>query len=352
MTDEILAYLMDDLPPERRAAIEEKLATDFAWQRERRRIEQCLADCGDPCKCAEEPPVDLVDKTCHLVENSDEILRTHREAKQKRRESPTPVFSAAASCGCDSRRWSLVDLTVGGGVLAMVALLVIPAVFESRDAARRNFCQNNLRTFGGALFKYQENNGNHLPAIGPTENAGRYAVELLEHGLLTREQLQQLLVCPESPLAADLAAGRVTLVLPSREALESASGEQLAAWLKSMGGSYAYRVGYFDEGEYREVMFTGDARSPLMADAPGLSPHGVQIVNHAGGQNVLDQGLGVRFRTQVVDGDNRDHIFLNFEGEHAAGRGPKDIALIRSEYGPNGPIVPVENDEIRMTNDE
>ncbi|HEX6960511.1 MAG TPA: hypothetical protein VF175_01480, partial [Lacipirellula sp.] len=200
MTDEILAYLMDDLPPQRRAAVEEKLATDFAWQREKRRIEECLADCGDPCKCVEEPPQDLVTKTCHLVENSDEIIEARRQTKKKRRHTPAPVFSAANACGCGSRRWSIADLTVGGGVLTMVVLLVIPALVESRDASRRSFCQNNLRTFGAALFKYQENHANYLPAIGPAENAGRYAIELLENGLLTREQLQQLLVCPESPL--------------------------------------------------------------------------------------------------------------------------------------------------------
>ncbi|HEX6961204.1 MAG TPA: hypothetical protein VF175_05010, partial [Lacipirellula sp.] len=146
------------------------------------------------------------------------------------------------------------------------------------------------------------------------------------------------------PLAADLAAGRAALVLPSREALDSASGEQLSEWLKSMGGSYAYRVGYFDaDGDYQEVMFTGDSQSPLMADAPGLAPHGVQSINHPGGQNVLDQGLSVRFRTKVLNGD-RDHIFLNIEGEHAAGLGPKDIALIRSEYTPKGRLVPVDAD--------
>jgi hypothetical protein len=344
MTDEIFAYLMDDLTPERRAAVEEKLATDFEWQREKRRIEECLADCGDPCKCAEEPPQDLVTKTCHLVENSDEIIKSRQQAKKKRRKAATPVFSAATAFGFGSRRWGLADLTVGGGALMMLGLLIVPAVFESRDASRRSFCQNNLRVFGSALFQYQEAHDSRVPAIGPAENAGRYAVELLENGLLTRDELRQLLVCPESPLAADLAAGRVSLVLPSREALESASGQQLAAWLKSMGGSYAYRVGYFDQGgDYREVMFTGDSQSPLMADAPSLSPHGVRIVNHAGGQNVLDQGLGVRFRTDVLN-RGRDHIFLNREGEHAAGLGPKDVALIRSEYGPNGPLVPIDAD--------
>ncbi len=341
MTDELLAYLMDDLPPERRAAVEEKLATDFEWQREKKRIEECLAACGDPCKCTDEPPQDLVKKTCTLVESSGSHPAP-RQSHKKRSRRQAAAFTAESPClGGGARSWRLADLTVGGGVLRLVGLLVTPALFESRDAARRNVCQNNLGVFGKALFAYQENRAHHLPEIQPGENAGRYAIELLEKGLLTREELQQLLVCPESPLAADLAAGRVALVLPTRASLESASGRQLTAWLKSMGGSYAYRIGYFDEnGRYKQVIYTGEQGSPLMGDAPSLSPEGVRIVNHAGGQNVLFQNLSVDFRTGCVV-PRRDHIYLNDDGEHAAGLAPDDIVLIRSEYGPTGPLVPV-----------
>jgi hypothetical protein len=342
MTDELLAYLLDDLPPERRAAVEEKLATDFAWQREKQRLEECLAACGDPAKCADEPPQDLVKKTCTLVESSGSHPAIKELQKTPRRNKRSAAFTADSPClGGGVRSWSFADLTVGGGVLMLVGLLVTPAMFESREASRRTVCQNNLHTFGVALFEYQENRDHHLPEIQPGENAGRYALELLNSGLLTREQLQQLLVCPESPLADDLAAGRISLALPTRAALESASGQQLAGWLKSMGGSYAYRIGYFDEqGAYQPIIYTAEQGSPLMGDAPGLSPDGVRIVNHPGGQNVLLQDLSVPFRAGCVM-PRRDHIYLNDDGEHAAGVGPQDIVLIRSEYGPTGPLVPV-----------
>jgi hypothetical protein len=340
MTDELLAYLMDDLPPERRAAVEEKLATDFAWQREKKRLEECLAACGDPAKCSDEPPQDLVTKTCSLVESSG----SHPAPKQlqKRCRTRAAAFTAESPClGSAHSRWRLADVAVGGGVMVLVAALVTPAIFESRAAARRSVCQNNLRAFGAALFNYQEDRNHRLPEIEPGENAGQYALELLDRGILTRDELQQILVCPESPLAADIAAGRVALVLPSRAALESANGRQLAAWLKSMGGSYAYRLGYYDEdGNYLQAPYTGEPQSPLMADAPSLSPDGIRVVNHAGGQYVLDQTLSARFRTKCTDA-RRDHIYLNADGQHAAGRGPHDIALIRSDYGPNGPLLPI-----------
>lgn len=346
MTDDLIAYLLDDLSPERRAAVEERLATDFAWQRELERLKACMDGGCDPCQCAEEPveepPLDLVQKTCFLVEHSDDLPGP--KVKSRRCGAPISAFTADSPClAAGAKSWSLADLTIGGGVLLMVGALVMPALFESRDATRRSVCQSNLQTLGAALFNYQETRNHQLPEIEPSENAGRFALELRDHGLLTREELQQLLVCPESPLADDIAAGRVKLVLPSQAALESASGQQLAALLKSMGGSYAYRLGYFDKnGEYQQVQYTGDAQSPLMADAPGLSPSDVQIVNHAGGQWVLDQGLSVRFRTRCL-GEDRDHIFLNDAGEHAAGRGPNDVVLLRSEYGPNGPLTLISN---------
>jgi hypothetical protein len=301
-----------------------------------------LAACGDPCKCAEEPPQDLVKKTCSLVESSGNHPASEQLQKKRCRGSRAVAFTAESPClGGGSRSWRFADLTVGGGVLMLVGLLITPALFESREAARRNVCQSNLQTFGLALFEYQENRNHRLPEIQPGENAGRYAIELLDKGLLTREQLQQLLVCPESPLADELAAGRVSLALPSRAALESASGQQFPAWLKSMGGSYAYRVGFFDEnGDYQPTMYTGEQGSPLMGDAPSLSPDGIRIVNHPGGQHVLFQNLSVDFRTGCI-AQRRDHIYLNTDGEHAAGLGPLDVVLIRSEYGPTGPMVPV-----------
>src|SRR5688572_20298550 len=94
MTDELVAYLMDDLPPERRAAVEEKLATDFEWQREKKRLEECLAACGDPCKCAEEPPQDLVEKTCTLVESSGNHPAPAQVRKHRCRNSRTAAFTA------------------------------------------------------------------------------------------------------------------------------------------------------------------------------------------------------------------------------------------------------------------
>jgi hypothetical protein len=346
MTDDLIAYLLDDLSPQRRAEVEERLATDFAWQREYERLKTCMATADDPCECAEEaeePPQDLVKKTCFLVEHSDD-LPVLKAQSQSRKGIPVSAFSAESACPAGVRPLRLADFAVGGGVLLMVGALLMPALFESRDASRRSMCQSNLQQLGKALFTYQEPRAHRLPAVQPGENAGVYSVALLENGSLTREQLTQLLVCPESPLADDLAAGRVVVVVPNRREYLAASGPQREQMLKTMGGSFAYRIGYVVNRELQQPQYTGDDKTPLLADAPVISPDGVRSANHPRGYNVLDESLAVRFRTNCVLTDGNDHMYLNARGQAAAGRGPKDVVLVSSPIGPDGPLVPVEED--------
>jgi hypothetical protein len=229
-------------------------------------------------------------------------------------------------------------------VLLMVAALMTPALFESRVAARRSMCQNNLQTFGAALFNYQEGRGHRLPPVESGESAGMYALKLVESGLLTREQLRQLLICPESPLADDVFAGRIAINLPSRRQLQLARAEQRARMIKLLGGSYAYRLGYYDgNGQYQDPSFTGEHGSPLMGDAPHFTSAGVRSANHGGnGFNLVDQSLAVRFRTNCLLGG--DNLFTNVEGEQAAGLEPEDVVLGRSEIGRDGPVI-----EIRLS---
>jgi hypothetical protein len=345
MTDDLIAYLLDDLSSERRAAVEEHLATDFAWQREYERLKACMAESDDPCQCAEEPlaepPRDLVQKTCFLVEHSDDLPGP--KAKTLRCGAPVSAFTAESSClAAGTKSWSLADFTIGGGVLLMVGALVMPALFESRDATRRSVCQNNLQQLGTAVFAYQEPRAHQLPAVQPGENAGVYAVELLEHGGFTREQLTQLLVCPESPLADDVAAGRVVIYIPTRREFENAKGEERVQMVKSMGGSVAFRIGFVVDRQLQQPRYTGDQNTPMLADAPVISPEGVRSANHPRGYNVLDESLAVRFRTNCLLPEGGDHMYLNAHGQPAAGRGPKDVVLVGSFIGPDGPLVPVE----------
>jgi hypothetical protein len=325
MTDELVAYLLDDLCPERRAEVERRLQSDAAWRGELERLRECLAATGDPARCVDEPPRDLVRKTCCFVERVG--------------AAPASVgLTPAAARSCSGSNWSLADVTVGGGVLLTLGMLMLPAMRESRDAARRAVCENNLRVLSSALFDYQTEHAHRLPRVAPGESSGEFVLELVESGVISREALADALVCPDSKLADDRFAGRANWHIPLRQELDAAQGDerrQLVVWL---GGTYAYRSGYFDpDGTYRQVQYTGDTNEPVMADAPRISSSGVRSANHGGcGQYVMYQGHCVRFRANSDLAADVDNIYLNQDGEHAAGLDRWDVVLIKSGYGPAG----------------
>jgi hypothetical protein len=337
MTEELFAYLMDDLPAECRANVEAKIAADPAWQKELERLRECLATSNEPCQCIEEePPADLVQRTCGLVEKISDHSGALSPVPTKTRRAA--AFTAASPCLGRHSRWSVADITVGSAVALMVAALIFPAVFETRSAARRLTCQENLKTFGQALYQYQDARNHQLPPVEPGESAGMYAMKLRDSGVITGEQLAQILVCPESQLADDVFAGRLAVTLPRREQLQKVSGADRKALLKLIGGSYAYRMGYYDDdGVYRQLPYTAQPRSPLMGDAPLVSGDGLRSANHNGnGLNIVDQNLRVRYQAEcTLDNDN---VYTNDEGQQAAGLDADDIVLGPSDITPDGPI--------------
>jgi hypothetical protein len=372
MTDELVAYLLDDLCPERRANVEQRLQNDAAWQREFERLKECFASCdetgsdpsgGDsaPCSGANsganarqsnraggmaetvEPPQDLVHKTCCYVERA---CGCHGPSATDKAATLAPE---GVSVGRKSS-WSMADFAVGGGVIVVLGMLMLPAIQESRGAARRLTCQNNLRTLGAGLYSYQQNHGHWLPTVGPGQSGAQYAAALAKHSGLTPEEFAPLLMCPDSPEAQRASEVKATFRIPSYEELASTFDKRPVPAAKPWAGNYAYVVGYRDErGDYHYVKYTGAEDKPMLADPPQLSALGIRSGSHGGrGQNVLDQSLGVKFRTNCELASDIDNMFLNRFLAHDAGCGPDDAVLIRCDAEvsevpqmPTSPIVPL-----------
>jgi len=361
MRDELLAYLLNDLDPEQCSRIEARLESDPIWQHELRRLRSYVDEARETSSSEAGPgesgadksgagksgagksgvgeadalPVDLVSRTCSFVKQAS------AQGALSPAVLPASLTESQDAIAPASKRWSLIDLTIVASILLVLGTLALPALRESRDAARRAQCQANLRQLGTALVNYAERFNGELPRVEPHENVGIFIVRLVEGGMLTRERASELIVCPDSKLAEDVFAGTVKLDVPTREQLATAIGSKLKLRLKlmreRMSGDYAFGVGYRDQaGNYQYRRFVGSGNLPLLADAPSFDSVGFQSVNHKeGGQNVLSQDLSVRY---VVNACQEDHLYLNAAGKHAAGNDRNDTVMLLSGFSPNGPF--------------
>ena len=336
MTDELLAYLMDDLSAGRRAEVERNLAIDPAWRRELERLQQCLAANAEPEIGSNELPCDLVKRTCTLVEHVGDCrggVGTHRGTGSS--AGKTGVGSAV--CVGASHRWSFVDMSVGGGAILLVGFLLLPALVESREASRGAACQSNLQWLGSRVFEFQDRFDRLLPSAEPGEHAGAYTTKLVELGGVDRGELSQRVLCPNSVLAEMVCSGRVMLMIPTLAELEKAHGEARLKLVQLADGVYAIRMGHFDTRDlYHLPEFTGCSKRPMMADAPDSMRPGVS--NHPGGQYVLDESLSTDLFADSYLGEG-DDIYRNDAGHAAAGCDSEDIVLGGGVISPMGPFV-------------
>ena len=336
MRDELLAYLLNDLDDEQRARVEERLAADPIWQHELERLRSYVDASQEQQDDESEPlPADLVRRTCSFVKQASS------QGELSPKVLPAKLSESQDASAPRKTRWTLLDLTVVASILAIMASLVMPAIRESRESARRMQCQAQLRTLGEALTRFAEQNQGQLPAIELNENAGMFAVKLLESGLVTQEELSEALVCPSGVLADKVFEGEVEMRVPTREELNRSNLADLQKFIARMGGSFAFRIGFHDQqGNYRQVEFTGSSNEPMMADKPSYEVAGFQSPHHGTcGQNVLFQDGSVRYVEICIQTGPDKHWFLNEKQKHAAGTQRFDIVMGRSEASPSGTIT-------------
>lgn len=327
MRELLIRYLLGELEPHEHDAVQHQLAESAELRRQLARLRSCFANAARD----DEPdatPLGLAERTTSWVsESSDsyDALPSRQAALSESSDVPNGVLG-----------WSLADLTVAGGVILAVSMLLFPALRNSLEGTRRQVCQNNLQELGQLFLLYSDLHGGWLPLVQPDENAGIYTVRLVEGGAASKEALKQLLLCPGSPQARLVRANpeRFAVAIPTSEELKAMSPAELAEARAWMSPSYAYPLGYLVGQQYHFIRMRG-FRSPILCDAPSnsaaaLSPnHGGSII-----QVLYPDGRVGVLTSAKVNGGN-DDMFSNFEGKVGAGYGRDDVVLGSSDATPN-----------------
>ena len=344
MREQLIAYLLNDLSADERFQVEECLRQDPRWQQELERLTTCLQDDENDAEAVTNPPQDLTLRTCHLVQNTqrpsaDQQLPVAHSLPANSDLEPA-VFSPKNVPLNTGHHWSLLDLTIAAGILATLAMVLLPALHSSRESARRVVCKNNLHDIGRALLQYAYTRQDHgrLPQIAPHENAGSYTMKLVNSGMIEPRSLAESSLCPSSPLAEEVYAGKSNIFVPTDLQLAKAKPAMRLIIRKRMSGSYAYRLGHYVRGIYYYIRFTERSDSPMLADAPAQQDNGFYSSYHGGcgknrGMHILSQDWSVRF---VLSSRQGDDPYLNFDQQQAAGKGPEDIVMGLSDVRPDG----------------
>lgn len=325
----LLGYLLQALPKEEQQCIESQLLLDPILAQRVRDLTDLLAPRDvnvvfEHATAEAEPRSDLTASTMDLIANSNLQLVPPGMMTQ-------PAFESSSST---QLAWLDSFVALAAGIIIFCVL--VPAIFISRESARRVSCAANLRELGQAIRSFAfGNTDRRVPNInvnGPLSFAGIYPMRLKDEGLLPSSEH---VWCP-SVETIDL-----DQPIPSTITFLSASPATQNNWRYSAGGNYSYNLGYVSNGQYvtpaieSSINFAlmGDTILSIEADVDAPPTHGRNAAN------ILFADGQIRYVWIArIDAIQVDHPYRNLDNKKAAGIGDADCCLGPSHQFPLLPI--------------
>ena len=335
MRDDLIGFVLGALDASEEDQIRHKLEHDRDCGRQFELVRQSLVLLR-LAKQDEDPPEELTQRTMQRLDsylardgvasvNDLEELDNNAVPDHSLAEWPT---NAANELVAPDRRWMMADFVVAAGVCLAAACLFFPALANSRWHSQLRGCQNNMRDVGTALIDYSGTEGGYFPRIpvsGKLSVAGIYAPKLVEKGLVNDVRVFR---CPAK-------GNTVVLKIPQMKDIVAARGPRLVTLHRTMGGDYAYPLGFVQKGKLQGIRNQGRTHAALLADAPLENLRNLAIGTHGRGQNILFEDGHVKFlTTRVRPGSESDDLFFNDEGVLSAGLHEYDSVLASSPVSP------------------
>jgi hypothetical protein len=327
MREQLIRYLLGELDADERRDLQSRLKSSPELRAELEQLRSCFAANQDEDLFAPDAPTGLAARTAGRVVSgagvSDSLGARHGARLSHAGDSPAGFLG-----------WSLADLTVAGGVMLAVSMLIFPAIRNSRDGTRRVVCQNHLRDLGVLTASFAHDHGGLIPQVRPNENAGVFTARLILGGYIQAEDLAILLICPGAPQADKFRAGQV-LPLPNAEQIRAMTPDQLVRVTAVSSPFYNYRFPYRVGAKYYDIRDEHRSLSPVIADASGDDENNPMSPNHCGRVVQVQWADGsVRPLTSITLPGLNDNMYRNDLGKAAAGLGPLDTVLGRSGASP------------------
>jgi hypothetical protein len=330
MREQLIRYLLGELDADERRDLQSRLKSSPELRAELEQLRSCFAANQDEDLFAPDAPSGLAARTAGLVAGGEGASNS-LGARQ------TTELSHAGGSPAGFLGWSLADLTVAGGVMLAVSMLIFPAIQNSRDGTRRVVCQDNLRQIEILIATHAQNRNGLIPEVGAHEPAGVFAIRLIGRGYISSDDLAKLLVCPGAPVADKIRAGVYRIVLPSAEEIHGMSPVQLAHAAANASPCYNYRLPYQKDGRFISIQEGRGSISPVLSDAAGDGETDSMSPNHGGRLVQVQCADGsLRLLTSVTLPGVNDDMYHNDLGKVAAGMGPWDTVLAPSNATPAG----------------